>query len=510
MSRSTSAAFFSTASSLRGGSWWLLACVACVLTSAQPARAAGTVPLQQARLALAHYDLEAHDSTTLAALTQLSALMSDDTLDASEHNEVRFLRAAAASDLLVMAHVRSDLALQKALAAALGVGDGSVYDLLDAELASFSQPNYRRLTGQIRSALGSMRKQEAWPLPTLADTTGPQRDLLFVHSFIAACATDDDMISALSRNGRDPCADAAHCAEPYAAFDLRGRVAVHALMLAGQALVRVQAAVKAGDPLLTAAESDLAVFQILLADIELRPSPRPAHDETWMDASGSPSKLVPDLMLWVSEQGMRYGFVPRVRLSAEGALQLEAAGEPALPKTGELKFTSKLRPFIHPLHELVDWLSPQLATHSALEIAVAPAQDTSALMLARILISLKRAGRDSAIVVGRSASQTEVAQAVRLVNTTLPETAAPEQLSLYVRLGGYSLRMPGNVAAHNIPRVQDAQGFRFDTATLGQALAGKRVESSQLSFMSGVASEPLTLALFELGRSSQLLELVLN
>ncbi len=488
---------------------WILG-VACVLMSAAGARAAGTSPLQQARLALEHYDLAARDSTTLSALSDLSALMKDQTLGATEHDEARFLRAAAASDMLVMATLRSDRDLQKALAATLGVADGGVYELLDAELAQCSQPSYRALTSQIRSALAAMHKQEAWPLPTLTDTTGPQRDLLFVHSFVQAVGTDDDLISALSRNGRDPCADATHCAQPYVAFDLRGRIAVHALMQAGQALIRVQAAVRAGDPLLTAAQSDLAVFQMLLADIELRPSPRPSHDETWMDASGAPSKLVPDLMMWASEQGMRYGFVPRVGLSAAGALELQAAGEPVLPSTGELKFTSKMHPFIHPVRELVSWLSPQVAAHSELEIAVAPAQDTSALMLARILISLKRAGRDSAIVVGRSASQTEVAQAVRLVNTTLPETAATEQLSLYVRLGGYSLKLPGNIAPHNIPRVQDAQGFRFDTTSLAQALAGQRVESSQLSFMSGVASEPLTLALFELGRNSQSLELILN
>ncbi len=483
--------------------------VACMLLGASGAHASDAAPLQEARRSLARYEIGSGDTSTLATLVQLSMAAQAAQSGSAAHAEMRFLRAAAATDLLVLAHVRGDASFEALLAATLGVAAGVAITHLDSELLAFTQPGYREQATEMRAALASIARREAWPLGELDRSSGSQRDLLFVHAFVQACGSDGDVIANLARRALDPCGGAAPCVEPYAGLDTRGRIAAHALAEAGKALGRLQEAAEAGDPLPAAATSELAVFQILLAAVELSPGMRPAHTESWVDANGASAGAAPGLKLWVSEQGVRYAFAPHLKLGAGGVLELVAAAKSGTPASGELKIASSLRPFVHPLPELIDWLRVQLAADPVLTLAVEATAGTSVLMLGRVLVSVERAGQKVVIVMGRSASGQYVAQRVALADSSTADTRPEATLALRVRAGGFSLRH-GAAPSLDLPRVRDQAGvLQFDLDALSAQLEGKRVDSAQLSFMSELTAEPMTIALFEVAKRSRSLELLL-
>jgi hypothetical protein len=111
-------------------------------------------------------------------------------------------------------------------------------------------------------------------------------------------------------------------------------------------------------------------------------------------------------------------------------------------------------------------------------------------------------------VAGATSAGLTAAEPVRLVSQADAERA-PAELALRVRLGGYSLRKRAGDAAQDIPRIREADGFRFDTAGLAAQLGRQRYTQSQLSFMSEVAAEPVTSALFAVAQTSQSLAVLL-
>jgi hypothetical protein len=205
--------------------------------------------------------------------------------------------------------------------------------------------------------------------------------------------------------------------------------------------------------------------------------------------------------------------VPRVRLDSHGALALLAPAEPALPHSAELAIGSAAHPFVDPVPELVAFFRSVLAADPGLRIAVAAAApEASALMLGRALASLKRAGHDQVIVVGPNAEGRHAARSVRLSAKSEIESAGglPAELELRVRLGGYSLRLPGAGApAQDIPRVRGEHGLRFDTAALAAQLDGQKAPTAHVSFMADVPSRDFTAALLLVGQTTRTQEIVL-
>lgn len=483
----------------------------CVLALgfAMPARAQHAAALQDARLGLARYELGSGASDAVHAISQLSDLLRGGGLSAVEHAESRFLRAAAASDLLILARLRGAPALGPALEAALGVAPGSAAAHLDAELAACTRPPYGELAAQVRASLALASEAPPWSWTRLSAMRGSQRDLLLLHQIAAMSGTAQDATAALSAYAADPCAASAECPAPYSHFDAPGRRAVAALAEAGSALSRLHAASAAGDPLAAAAIIELATFTTTLPAIELRPALRPEHAAAWLDAAGQPIEPAPQLLLRIGEDRAHYVLAPRVRLDADGLVELVSPDEPDIAAAGELPVRASLAAFIAPAPELVDFLRRVLATDAARSIAVAVDVGVPARTLGRTLVSLQRAGWDRAVLIDRAHAPRSGAQPVRIALASATDSAASAELALRVRLGGYSLRARDRDAALDIPRIRGEEGLRFDTATLATELAGRSYAVSQLSFMADVASDQVTSAALELGKSSRSLELLL-
>jgi hypothetical protein len=470
---------------------------------------AESVTLQGARSALARYGLDPKGTTTLSVIRALSQLCKEPKLSPDEQREARFLRAAAATDLLILSRVRDERALQPELETALGLPAGSAYDHFDAELAATDHAGYRELALQLRDALGLARGAGQPSLGRFRGHAGSQRDLLFVDALARAATLPGNTLAVLASYGEDPCAGDAACKPPYAAFDSAGRMAVAALAEAGRAMNRLHAAANAGDPLARTAAIELAVLDSALPAIELRPAPRTQAGPNLLEASGAPLAEAPVLLLEIGEQSVRYGFVPSVHLAPDNTIALVALGEPALPATAELPVRAPAQPFVLPLPELIAFLQQRFAELPQLDLAMVAAPGVSAHRFGSALLSLKRTGHDRVTVIGRNARGEAMAQAVRLSQQIEADAEQASELALRVRLGGYSLRSGKDAAILDIPRVRAADGFHFDAVALGAQLAGLRVSSSQVSFMSDVAAEHVTLALLEVAKSSRSCELVL-
>jgi hypothetical protein len=215
-------------------------------------------------------------------------------------------------------------------------------------------------------------------------------------------------------------------------------------------------------------------------------------------------------VITVLEKSVQYGFMPRVRLQPTGQLELFGANEPVLPAVADLPFRSAMRPFfIHRMQELVDWLRATFDEGLGHNIAIVTGVGVPSHMLGRVLASLKAAGRSEAVLIGRTADGLLRAEAVRIGHREETE-AAPAELSLRIRLGGYSLRLPEHVKSQDIPRVRDAQGLRFDTTALSAQLSGRSFRSSEVSFMFDVPSDQLTATLLAVAPNCRSIELLLQ
>jgi hypothetical protein len=462
--------------------------------------------LDAARRSLVRYELG--PSGTLSVLSELSALVARPELAPKPRQEARFLRAAVAGDLLVLARLRHDSALQPALERALGVASGSAFAYIDAELATFSGMNYAGIAAELRREFALAREPRAASLARFQGMSGSQRDLLFLDAVAEAAGGGHEPLGMLASYGEDPCAGVPACPAEYAAFDRRGRMAVAALAEAGRAMIRTRAAVDAGDPLAVTAAMEFAELSAALSKLELRPWPAFACDAC--SGSEAPAESGPDLVITVVDKGVRYGFVPRVRLLPTGQLESFGATEPVLPAVADLPFRSAMPPFyIRRMPELVDWLRATLDEGPDRKIAITAEVGVPSHMLGRALASLKAAGRDEAVLIGRACDGVLRAETIRIVSKEETE-AAPAELSLRVRLGGYSLRLPERANTQDIPRVRDAQGLRFDTAALSAQLGERSFVSSEVSFMFDVPSDQLTAALLAVAPKSRSLELLLQ
>ena len=253
-----------------------------------------------------------------------------------------------------------------------------------------------------------------------------------------------------------------------------------------------------------------ARFETVLPAIDLRPTLRPEHGKGWTDTGRKTLEHSAELMLSVSDNAVRYGFVPHARLTAQGDIELSSKGDPSLPNMAKLPFRATTRNSLNPSAEFVSWLQRTLSPGSHAAVAVKTEPTVTAFVLSRMLVALTRAGQSEAILVGPMVDGLDGAQPVRLLYTGQGDTNEPAELALRIRLGGYSLRLPGAAATQDIPRVQDEHGFHFDTQALAAQLEGKRAKSSQVSFMPNVQSKTLEVALFQLAESSNSLALLLQ
>lgn len=476
-------------------------CLALGASAVASNRAQAAMPgLLAIRAALEHYRVEGEDGGTLAVLTQLSQALAGNELEAKAKLEARFLRAAAGTDILVLARGRRDAALEQALARALQT-EQPLPAVLDGELAGCATGVYRSSAQQMRGTLALLAAGDA-PTRALVDgAAGSQRDLLFVRAAVNALTgrSDEAALAALAPLGVDPCnasagANASACPAPYDRFAPGARAGVAAFADAGAAIERLRAGAAAGDPLALAAEADFATLANTLHARSLLPPALLADAPAWTRADGSPLTSTPELLLLVDSRGVRYAFASRVRLNERGQLETFARQEPSWPQLADVPFGRTLHPWVEPLPELLA-LMQKLQKDGAVPGAVRAEAGTSTQVLADVLYAWKRSGINADLWLSAAGANAGRAQLVQLWSESETDHVAP--LSARVRLGGYSLKQ-GEATSVDIPRVRTDAGWRFDTDTLDKQLTGQRFAAARVSFMSDVSSEDFVAAVLHL------------
>ncbi len=464
---------------------------------AAPAWAAPPPPLHELRLALASYDLE--DGGTVQVLERIHARLPAAT--GLEREELRFLRAAVAADLMLIAALRDDAELRDEVAVALDTESVQLPALLDAELNA-ARGTYRMPAQQVRTALEELARRDGAP-GAAEGTHGRVLRLLAVRR---ALDGGGDAIAALEPFGQDPCAEPkAPCKGVYANLEPRARRAATGLAAAAADVARLERTARQGDPLAAALTPELSRISAELQAVELRPVPRLAADLDIATAGGA-APLVAELVLIVGERSVRYGFAPRLGLAEDGAVRAVASAQPALPALAELELPDSFRPYMSPLAPVTELIERAMKDNPNLTIAVGAEGDTRAHLLGRVLLSMRRAGNAQTWLLARSERGFARAVDVRLVSKREGKQLKDAPLRLRVRLGGYSLHVGDDF--EDIPRVRDDHGLHFDVDTLQARLARQQVREADVSFMADVASESLTAALFRVARRSDAVRLV--
>ncbi|HMI89824.1 MAG TPA: hypothetical protein VK509_00595 [Polyangiales bacterium] len=477
--------------------------VLALTPSVRAARAETPATTKSPRAALELYRLEGADGGTLGVLAQLSQLVASGGLEGAALLEARFLRAAAATDLLVLARSRTDAALEAALARALVTDTLSAQ--LDAELAAAATGVYRLPAQQMRATLALLAADAKPTAELIAAAAGSQRDLWLLHAVASALGnpSDADALAALSMLGSDPCTNT--CPAPFDRVAAAARRSVAAFAEAGHAVARLRAAANAGDPLAALAAGDRDALAAKLFARSLLLPPQLAEASGWTRPDGSSLATSPELLMLVGERGVRYAFAPRVRLDARGVLEMYSRGEPTWPHLAQLPFARELRPYIEPLPELVSFI--QHAQHNApMVAAVGVEPGTNAHALAHVLASWKRAGVGGELLLSAAGNREGRAQVVQLWSDADGGPEAP--LGMRVRLGGYSLKQ-GQAPTLDIPRVRTDVGWRFDLARLDSQARSQRYPLARVSFMADVAAEDLIAAVLQLAPASDTLAIAL-
>jgi hypothetical protein len=168
-------------------------------------------------------------------------------------------------------------------------------------------------------------------------------------------------------------------------------------------------------------------------------------------------------------------------------------------------FPTTFAPSIRPISELAASLEAAIGEHRDVSVALGATPDAPAHLIARVLHSVRGAGAHAAWLLARS--QDGAAMAVPMEVVTTEDPTKPASLYLRIRLGGYTVKM-GNQEG-DIPRVKLEDGWRFDLASLDAAVAGRTVNTAEVSFMGDLAAQHLVEAAFRVAPENNALRLVI-
>jgi hypothetical protein len=455
--------------------------LALLVLLANPVRAQLTAPeLSEARTALIAYDLRGSTTAVLADLTRFLDVAED-----GDRREARYLRAVAATDLLILASSQIVERVRGEVAEALGVAPAELDEFLLGELRAVDLGAYRSQVAECRWALGLLRGGDA---AELRAGEGLRRDILYVHRMVDALGLPDT-IERLAAYGEDPCARPGPCV--LSGFAEDARRAVDALLEAEAALVRLEGIQEAGEPLTASMATLVATDVAVLRTTTLHPAPSLPERVHGVGVRGDPAR--PELLFIVEPDRVLYGFATAIRVSG-GAVHLVSPGSPALPRTAEIPWVDDRRTVVVPHEELTEQAQALLVSHSLDRVGVAVSGDVDAFRMSRVLASLSAAGITSPDLIARGLRGE--ARRVR-VEVSLEDEFARSPLHLFIRMGGYTLWSGGR--GESIPRIRDPRGrLRFDLSTLEERAALAPETRGQLRYMTSVDWQTVLDAAFHL------------
>jgi len=450
-----------------------------------------TDPLQQARKGLERYDLDG--TTTLAQLQALGAIAGADR-EPARALEARFLRAAAAADLIVIADKLERPALRQSLATVFSCEPGALLATVRSELQAAALAYYQAPAQRALQMLDHVSDQTgAAPTPA-----GVLHDLNVIED-VARAASGADPSASLAALGEDSCrapAKTATCA--LASLDSASRRSLSALLNAKAASARVHNAASSGDPLADAL-APMAVEHMGIverAPVCLLPSFQGAA-ELALPADVQATPDASTLALQISASDVRVTVTSCVTLRS-AAVQATDSAEPLALSESTLALPTSYRPYVQPMASLTEAIHEQAHGAKLARIIVMTQGVVHAHVLARTLLSLPAPAPGTAIsLVTRSASGELRSSAVEIART---QSSAPA-VHVRVRLGGYSLYVGDQY--EDIPRVKTEAGFSFDRAGLEERLASTNPGAAQISFMPDVQSDEVLAALSSTAERSE-------
>jgi len=467
-------------------------------TQPESAPTARPDPLQEARKGLERYDLEGN--ATFALLQKLGQIAATDP-EPARSLEARYLRAGAATDLIVISAKLGRPELQSALATALGYEPSQLTSKVRSELEAAALGPYEAPARNGVQMLDFVVSNKPF-----VSSQSVLRDFSWVES-IAKAAKTADPNAALAALADDPCAKrdgskvAAHCS--LAIFDASSRRSLAALTNAAGANTSLQKAAREGDPLAAALSELSAQYASTLSAVSVCALP-----ELSVEAK-APVALPASLRRTEGSSTLTIRITPtevRSLLTPCLGLRGESAGKPdeVVMTWSTLVLPTTYRPYVAPLTGLGEMLSAQ-SDGSALTRLVVMADDSvQAHVLARALVSLpERSANADVSLVTRNAKGELQARPIEIARGD----ASSPNLRVRVRLGGYSLYVGSQF--EDIPRVKTENGFSFDRAALAQRLAAQQGNPVQISFMSEVTSQEVLAALSSTAVSSQRVQLMI-
>ncbi|HKU40567.1 MAG TPA: hypothetical protein VJR89_20545 [Polyangiales bacterium] len=486
---------------LRQISLWASLTLVCLAVRAN----AQTPSVKQSSLAgvrkqLTHYDLSPQG--TLALLPQLAQQARAGA--GSEAAEAAFLHAAAATDLLFLADYAADETLRAGLASHFGVPAEGLPQAISAELAANAHGVYRE---PALAMLASLQRTAA-PGEAPSAPSDVRRDAAFLHA-AAALAADPLAGARFAELGSDICAGQKSCPQLYAALADDGRRVLGYFQQLSAAAQRLEKARGKGDPLAEAVAAGVDRDFATLRGIALR-LPAKLHDDLKLQLPGSSGTWpAPDLLVLVSSRELRYARLPRARPGTDGKVEFlaePAAVYPALAVVPQPASDAALP--TRAIDAVVEAMRAARAEETNLRVALVADSDVSAQLVARALVSLRKAGMPQLVLAARTKDGSLLGVPLRVVLPTIDQPGSTPDLKLRVRLGGYSLDVGHGTV--DIPRVRDESGYHFDLAALQNAAKARAPKTAAVSFMPEVATEQVLKAMFHVTPERAPVDLVIQ
>ncbi|MFW6023976.1 MAG: hypothetical protein ACOC9O_04440, partial [Myxococcota bacterium] len=280
--------------------------------------------------------------------------------------------------------------------------------------------------------------------------------------------------------------------------------AVAALIEGREAVARLRAAGRSGDPFPRALDSRLATDAQALRGAVLTPTPFLPDDAPAVAAPEEGAPAMAHLVLAVRNGELRYGWTPQVRVDDDEQMQLGAPGRPMLPEMRAIALPGDFRPAVRAVKGLSDKLQEVGETDGA-TVALTASEDLVGHVVARVLHAAMDAGMRPTMLAGRAADGTARGVPIRIRDAREGPAGKPAA-RVFVRMGGYTVKT--SEGSTDVPRVRDDSGLHFDMDGLMRATGGSRPASASLDFMTVAKMGPILQAAFRIAPDAGELQLI--
>jgi hypothetical protein len=455
---------------------------------------AGGYALQQIKESLSRYDLEL--GTTMDTIRKLNEFVDEVTVE-HEVRQARFIRAITSTNIIVIASLTGNNELIQSLADGMNISPVILPAFIEQELEDYAR-GIERVIG--RQAVAALRIVDRGFHPQSDDakqTSQLYRDLFSLDAVYRSLKNGVPLAAILESYADDPCGiQKSVCPYPFTSFNTDGRKAAFALKQIGQSARRLDAAAKRGEPVALFFQDYLSEINQILSTAELKPSPKIDKNLVAISEATKASKTMPDAIVSVTESELRFGFVPKIRLTPQGRLRVITAGKPILPQMTRVKLPTSYLPYMRAIDTVTQVFRTAIGKSTRVSVAVGPSREVQAHVIGRVLLSLRPLGIDEIYMLGLGEDGSPSTIPMQIVSSREVEEMKPAQVNLRIRLGGYTLKL-GFGSKEDIPRIKGEEGYRFDVGTLAAKVGERRYRSAEVSFMGAVSSESLVAAMFQ-------------